>query len=384
MVFDASTLFAVNVAATFANALLLLWCWWQNRDERILLWVTIGYGAVGVGSLLVVGRGTMSPLLSVDIANALIVYSVALIWVGARVFNHRPAPQWVPLVGVALWMAATQIPVIEERYGLRVIIAASLASVYCLIGAREMWAHDGLKSRFPIALVLVLHSVFVLLRIPAVLTETTSTTLEFGNRWFAPLALETLVFLQVLALLLLSLTKERAEARLRTAAMTDPLTGLANRRAFFEHGARLVAQAKRHGLPTSLVAFDLDRFKQVNDTYGHPFGDAVLEAFAAATLSGLRAGDLAGRIGGEEFAAILPGADETAARAAARRVIDIFADTVDASESDRLRFTTSAGLVVSPASAQSIEALLLAADEALYAAKHNGGDQVQIATPAFA
>jgi diguanylate cyclase (GGDEF)-like protein len=171
---------------------------------------------------------------------------------------------------------------------------------------------------------------------------------------------------------------------LKRMAHTDPLTGLANRRAFFEQGARLVAQGQRIGRPTCMIVFDLDRFKQVNDTYGHPFGDAVLEAFALAAQAGLRAGDLAGRIGGEEFAAILPGADQEEARSAADRVVEIFGETVGVTDEDRERFTTSAGLAVSPASTGTVESLFADADRALYAAKRQGGNQLMIAGPAIA
>lgn len=289
-----------------------------------------------------------------------------------------------PIAGVLLWLAVTRIPAIADASEWRLSIAAVIVAFFCLAAAREIWVRDGLSSRVPIAILLAVHTAAVLLRIPVAFFEVDTISLNFDNRWFAPMAIETLIFMQVLALLLLSLTKERAEANLRQAALTDPLTGLANRRAFFEQGARLVAQGKRSSIPTSMIAFDLDHFKQINDTYGHPFGDVILEAFAVAMRNGLRAGDLAARIGGEEFAVILPGADEQDARTVADRIVALFSDLVGATAGDRLRFTTSAGLAVSPASAQSIETIFAAADRALYDAKGRGGDVLMAARAAFA
>ncbi len=384
MVFDPSTLFAVIVAVTLANALLLLWCWLQNRAERSLFWISVGYLAAAAGNVLLASRQSLPAFVAVDVANAILIFGIAQVWIVARVFNNRPAPQWIALAGVALWFTAIQVPAIGDANEWRVVVASALASSYCVIGAWELWVRDGLKSRFPIAIVLVVHALAVSVRIPAALIGAREGVIDFESPWFTPLALETLIFVQMMGLLLLSLTKERAEQMLKRMAHTDPLTGLANRRAFFEQGARLVAQGQRIGQPTCLIVFDLDRFKQVNDTYGHPFGDAVLEAFALAAQAGLRAGDLAGRIGGEEFAAILPGADLDEARSAADRVVEIFAETVGVTDEDRERFTTSAGLALSSAGVGTVESLFAAADRALYAAKRQGGNRLMIAEPAMA
>jgi diguanylate cyclase (GGDEF)-like protein len=340
--------------------------------------------AAALGNMLLAGRDTLPPILGIDIANALIVYGIAQAWVVARVFNERPAPQWIPLAGVVVWLVAAQIPAIADAYQWRVVVASALAASYCIIGAWELWARDGLKSRIPITMVLVFHAVAVAMRIPITLSEAQQGVADLSSPWFTPMALETIVFVQILALLLLSLTKERAEARLGKMALTDPLTGLANRRGFFDQGEMLIAQCRRSHQPTALIVFDLDRFKQVNDTYGHPFGDTVLEAFAIALQAGLRAGDLAGRMGGEEFAAVLPGAAEDEAIHAADRVIELFSETVGIDPGDTMFFTTSAGLAISPLSNDKIRTLLTAADRALYVAKRKGGNLIEIAEKAAA
>ncbi len=244
MTFDASTLFVVIVTTALANAVLLLWSWLQNRRENMLLAVAIGYASTAAGNVLLAARDSAPAFVTIDLANALVIYSMGMVWVATRTFNRRPAPQWVPLIGIAVWLAALRVPAIAQAYELRVVVAAVISAFFCFIGARELWVRDGLRSRFPLAVLLVFHAMVILARIPVSMGGP-GTVEQFQGSWFGPLALEALVFVQLVALLVLSLTKERAESRLHEAAMTDPLTGLANRRAFFEHGARLVAEAQR-------------------------------------------------------------------------------------------------------------------------------------------
>ena len=162
---------------------------------------------------------------------------------------------------------------------------------------------------------------------------------------------------------------------LAALARRDPLTGLANRRALEEALAREVGRAARDGAPLAVVALDVDHFKRVNDAHGHAAGDAVLAAVAARAAEALRAGDLLARIGGEEFAALLPGATLEAAAEVAERVrARIGAAPVPAGEA-RLAVTVSAG-VAALAPAEDGAALLARADARLYAAKRAGRDRV--------
>ncbi|WP_242346262.1 diguanylate cyclase [Anaeromyxobacter terrae] len=155
----------------------------------------------------------------------------------------------------------------------------------------------------------------------------------------------------------------------------DPLTGLANRRAFEEALAGAVARAVRDGAALALAALDVDHFKRVNDAHGHAAGDAVLAAVAARATEALRAGDLLARIGGEEFAALLPGATLAAAAEVAERIrARISAAPVEAG-AERVAVTVSAG-VAALAPGEDGATLLARADERLYAAKRAGRDRV--------
>ena len=160
----------------------------------------------------------------------------------------------------------------------------------------------------------------------------------------------------------------------------DALTGLFNRRAFDDHLARAIAREDRQGGRFALLLLDVDHFKKLNDTYGHPAGDAALAGVARLLDRLLRKGDLAARYGGEEFVAILPGSDEAGALRMAERVRQALEKERLVFSGARLALTASFGAAVWPADGREPAALLAAADRALYAAKTAGRNRVAAAS----
>ncbi len=179
--------------------------------------------------------------------------------------------------------------------------------------------------------------------------------------------------------------KELARKReeLLELSRTDPLTGLCNRRYFEERLQEEFNRARRYRAPLSLVMLDIDYFKRINDTFGHPFGDEVLRAVAQVTRSRLREVDLLGRYGGEELIALLPETSPSEALSACERVreaIEALQLEHQGSDGTRrpVRCTASVGLASIPAATlQTVEELLRAADECLYAAKGAGRNRVR-------
>jgi diguanylate cyclase (GGDEF)-like protein/PAS domain S-box-containing protein len=165
---------------------------------------------------------------------------------------------------------------------------------------------------------------------------------------------------------------KRSEEELTRLATTDPLTGVSNRRLFFDRGAKEFSRSHRHGLPLALLMLDIDHFKAINDTYGHTCGDLVLQIMAAQCMEILRAEDLFGRLGGEEFAALLTHTDLLGAQRTAGRLLDALAGLEIPCEESVIRFTVSIGVAVLDPSDSSIEDLLLRADNAMYRAKRAG------------
>jgi diguanylate cyclase (GGDEF)-like protein len=170
--------------------------------------------------------------------------------------------------------------------------------------------------------------------------------------------------------------------QLRTEADFDALTGLANRRYFAKAAEKAVEHARRHHRPLSVLALDLDFFKRVNDTWGHAAGDRVLQVTARSFENALREDDLAARLGGEEFAAILLDTDLEQARTIAERIRVAVQDTPVSLESGAtVSQTLSIGIALYDENESDLSATQERADAALYAAKNHGRNCVQIWVP---
>src|SRR5262249_28796129 len=194
-----------------------------------------------------------------------------------------------------------------------------------------------LMSRWPTVIVLLAYAAALLARIPATYFSPLLGQSMMGGVSFALIAFGTLLFTVVMSFLLLNMTKERTELQHKINALVDPLSGVANRRAFLEGARRLMVQQTLDGEPLAMMLFDLDRFKEINDRMGHAVGDRVLQTFAAASTATLGADILFGRIGGEEFAALFPVGDVGEAYAVADRVRRNFIEAAGRSRADRQR-----------------------------------------------
>lgn len=172
------------------------------------------------------------------------------------------------------------------------------------------------------------------------------------------------------------------EAELRNQAETDTLTGLYNRRAFEKFGQRELKRTQRQGSATAIVMLDIDHFKRVNDSYGHPAGDAVIRAIAETLRGNLREVDILGRLGGEEFAAMLVDCSPERAQELAERLRAAIDTAEIATDAGILRVTSSFGIASAAAadlSGTDLNQLLSTADKALYRAKSEGRNRVRMA-----
>jgi diguanylate cyclase (GGDEF)-like protein len=170
---------------------------------------------------------------------------------------------------------------------------------------------------------------------------------------------------------------QESHSRLQSLALKDPLTGLLNHRSFHETLQRELAEADQANATVALVVLDLDHFKEINDTYGHPYGDEVLRTASRSLRGAVRQGDLVARVGGEEFALILPGADAELGHSVAERARAGLTD-IDVQSG---RLTCSAGVAAFPAHASDAAGLFAVADGALYWAKDAGRDQTRVFDP---
>jgi diguanylate cyclase (GGDEF)-like protein len=169
---------------------------------------------------------------------------------------------------------------------------------------------------------------------------------------------------------------QAANAELAWMASTDSLTGASNRRHFLDEIALELGRAKRNGLPVSLLALDIDHFKEVNDQYGHQAGDAMLKAFVEVIRETLRPHDMLGRVGGEEFMVLLPDTSHEAAAVLAERIRSRVESMVMPFDGTTLSVTVSIGVAEFGVDGDNHDAVFKAADTRMYQAKHEGRNRV--------
>jgi diguanylate cyclase (GGDEF)-like protein/PAS domain S-box-containing protein len=173
-----------------------------------------------------------------------------------------------------------------------------------------------------------------------------------------------------------AIERARLYEQVQHLATTDGLTGIYNRRHFFDLAERALNIAQRYGHPISIMLVDLDHFKSINDSYGHPAGDLVLRTVAEWGLQHLRRVDILGRYGGDEFTIFLPETGSAKAREAAERLRRAIADVPVETAQGPLTMTASIGVATSADNKIGLAALLNQADQAMYSAKHAGGNRV--------
>ncbi|HVZ54519.1 MAG TPA: GGDEF domain-containing protein [Pseudolabrys sp.] len=382
---DVQTLSVVTVFVTALLGALLVFAGLQNRAVRApMVWgAAFIVGAAGLG--LITTQGAMPDWIAVNIANALVLLGTSLTWAGARIFDSRPVRPGLVLAPSVLWLIACTVPAFADDINLRVVLVSALMAMLAAVTAEEFWRGraEPLMSRWPTVCALLAYAAALLARIPAtLLSPLLQGQLLMGGVSFALLAFGTLLFTVVLAFLLLNMTKERSELQHKIASLIDPLSGVPNRRAFLDGANRLLAQQSLDPEPLAVLLFDLDRFKTINDRLGHGTGDAVLRIFAATGSRTLGADVVFGRIGGEEFAAVMPVGDMGEALAIADRVRRNFAGAAESYAADDLKPTVSVGVTLGCDPKVPVANLLAAADQALYRAKANGRNRVEGLVPA--
>lgn len=167
------------------------------------------------------------------------------------------------------------------------------------------------------------------------------------------------------------------EEELRRLATTDSLTGLFNRRYFFELGQREQGRHSRSHGPLSLLVMDLDRFKRVNDSFGHTAGDKVLVSFSRTCRKSVRSIDVIGRMGGEEFAVILPDTALESAQSVAERIRKTAENDLVEYKGEKISYTVSIGVSMFKDEGDTLEQAFIRADQALYEAKNRGRNQIR-------
>ncbi len=370
---DIATLFVIAICVTALLGLFLLFAWLQDRITA-LAWWGLAYllGALS-GAMLQLADATRLPVPPV-VPTVLLFTAVGMIWSAARLFHGRPVLWGSMCLGAVVWLATySSLP---SSPASRLVIGSLIVATYTFLTAAELWRErrKSLVRHWPASLVPMLHGAIFLLPVALAGLSSDGGARNLGAGWVAVYAIEIVLYVVGAAFVVLVLAKDRTVRQYKLAASIDPLTELLNRRGFFEAAAAIMAGRQHGKQPVCVIAFDLDHFKTINDKFGHSTGDATLHLFATVAKKTLRAGDAIGRLGGEEFIALLPSALGDAA-AAADRVRKAFA-AAGAVSGGHAAATVSAGVSCGSAFAD-IDVLISRADAALYRAKSNGRDRVE-------
>jgi diguanylate cyclase (GGDEF)-like protein len=377
---DARTLFIVTGCVTALLGMLLLFAWRHDRVAALAWWgAAYLVGAFAVG-LWAIGTGTSA--LPTSLPAAVLFVACGMTWNAARIFHHRAVLWPAMLAGTVIWLAACTLPGFPPNGPSRFVLASVIIALYSFLTAAELWRERrrSLVGR-PALFAPALHGMVFLFPIAvASLVPEQSGLITLATAWLAVFILEMLLYAVGTAFLVLELAKERTLRAHKSAALTDPLTGLFNRRGLIEAARELAEKyARKAGKPVAMLAFDLDHFKSINDRFGHALGDEVIKLFAATANSSLRLTDFVVRLGGEEFAAIMPGTLEDG-MVVAERIRAAFESAAQTVSGRYVGATVSVG-VASHETAANIDALLARADAALYAAKANGRNRVEAEMP---
>jgi diguanylate cyclase (GGDEF)-like protein len=380
MSLDVPTLFIVSTCIVALLGMFLFYAWIQDRSVHALVWWGAAYLVGGVGVALWM-FDDVATLLPYGFSNGLLFVACGMIWNGARLFHGRPV-LLIPLsAGGVIWLVACQFPLLTQSGNNRVVLSSLIVSAYTFITARELWRERRKpgRSQWPAIFVPVLHGMVFLPPIPlAFLTPGAQAASLLSNGWMAVFTLQMLLYVVGTAFIVLIMANERAEHLHKTAAVTDVLTGLLNRRGFFEHAQVLIRRLSAKGGRITVLMFDLDHFKSINDRFGHAVGDDALRLFAATIQANMRPGDIIGRLGGEEFAVLLP-CVLTEAAAVAERLRAAFEIAGVEISGHRMGATVSIGAAEAGAPDCDMELLLGRADGALYRAKSNGRNRLEAA-----
>ena len=377
MSFDTSTLYLIaTMLAAMLGGMLVLF----GKQENIaaLKWWGAAYllGSAAVAIWTIWGQ-TIGPIASLALTS-IGFFACGMVWNASRVFHGRKL-LWPGLVlGPLVWIA-TMMTLAPRDASIRLSMGAAIVAIYAALTASELWSERrrDMQKRWPTVTVPVLHGFVLILPILIGVYMQPYDTNFASSIWVTAFSVELVLYAICTVFVIFMLVSDRTVAAHKSAASTDPLTGLFNRRGFSEACGRVIEREAMSGRPVTVMIFDIDHFKSINDRFGHPAGDEILKLFAVVVSSSLRLSDLSGRIGGEEFAALLPCSLEEGVLVA-ERIRRVFQNSDIVCEECPVDTTVSIGVAGGPAGTE-LEVLLAAADTALYQAKRTGRNKVEAA-----
>ncbi|HBF31405.1 MAG TPA: hypothetical protein DDW73_17560 [Rhizobium sp.] len=376
--FNAPTLFLCLLAGWGLVATLLTASWLLERRSQQLAYWSCGLWCISFGCLLQAVRGLLPNGLGSGVGLSIVFIGVGFIWLGFRVFDGFPKSYIVAFGFSGAWtLFFFGVGGVSTEPNVRVAVyTVLLVSQVALIihSIWSGWKRERLPARLFIMAMLICYDTITFLRLPlSLLAPVNDVAGVYQTAWFGPLLFILYVNGLGIGIGIFSLSYERSLRQYKRVSEIDSLTGVFNRRAFNELvESRIVAKG-------GVVALmDIDHFKRVNDSYGHAAGDLVLCRFTGIVTQYLTEGMIFGRTGGEEFTLFVPSercGDVAALCEQLRRVV---ADTPIVWRDAVIHLTVSIGIREASQAGEELDAVLLGADAALYAAKDRGRNMVVV------
>ena len=368
-----SLLLALGFAA-FALSATLFVTWLSARSDRFILTWATGAGVLVAAFASFSIYAVTSYYVLGWVSNLLLTSGFVVFYGAACLFSEKTLPmRRVVIIGaVALGLITLAFGTGYDGIGATlgnllnaILLAATAIKFWSGRQEAPLWIGGIVLLYSLTALSFVPCAINIMIKNPLVLEAPPSGWAEDLN------SITGLVAITGIGALSLALNQARQSRRHRDEARTDALTGLVNRRALFDlHGAGTLAAN------TAVLVFDLDHFKSINDAYGHAVGDEVLRRFALAVSENLRNRDTAARLGGEEFALVMPRATPDLAVLVAERIRALFESDTLQTEKGPLKGTVSAGVAFTERDDEDFDTVLRRADNALYLAKGGGRNRV--------
>lgn len=364
----------VVMLVTLGASLIL---WQSSAKEKYTNYWAAGYLLICVGLSVMAMRGFLPLFITIILGNTITAVGGVLIVNGIRQFCRPGQKNWSPTaVGLAIAVSFCVLTYLYPSLQIRIAIMAALFAAICLDMARQLWKHatDGIRLlQRGLSILLLLQFCYYLIGLSNALVPAAATDYPEAPAAYNAVYLNAIIIFVALLFGFTGLINRRLQLQLQHVAHHDALTGALNRRALDNIVRTRLYRSESHRI-LSVVVFDLDHFKQLNDTYGHQVGDTALQQFVKTAQTNLRQGDELGRTGGEEFCLILPGTDNETACAVAERLRKLV-ETLEVPGHQEVRLTVSAGVATATAEKPWSE-IMKAADEALYLAKRNGRNRV--------
>ena len=379
------TMLAMIIASSLMMAASMAVVGWGRRRDGLGRWAA-ALLVNAIGHLLIMLRGLIPDVLSIVVGNLML--SSVFVGMIAAVYQFQGRPVRRALLLAPPLLVLIFVSVFIDNFPARVSfvgLVIGLQAVWALLAALSHRHATVGRGQWLLVAGLSLEAVVLGGRaLVAISTHSEATNILQSS------ALQTLTFLATFSVVLVSsvgfvfMSRDRADENNRVLAALDPLTGVANRRSLIAALDRDVARAQRMREPMALMMVDIDHFKDVNDQYGHPAGDRVLCSVVNVLRQRVRAQDLVGRYGGEEFMVLLPDTGLTGAQQLARALCKAVEESrcpADGVPGPGIAVTVSIGVFGGRlGSGDSWDMLIAAADRALYQAKNNGRNRVEVAT----